>query len=1277
MILLWLGTALPCPLDTLTEQLHAAQQAGQAEEALRLATERVECATERAEQQGQAWLDLALIRESSGDFEGSLPAWEQVAARLEAGPDRASAWLRIGLNRGMEGDLEGGIADLERAVAEAAAGSQRIDARLWLARVLAKGGRPDDSLALLESIQPITDDDSERLAVTESIAWAEIMEQKREAGDPRGALDAAHKSLQAVAHTDGMDRVMAELGYGQRLLESGQTQQSLAHLELAQEAFANGAPGTEGDLIASSSLARAYGKADRPEDALPLAQRAVEIAVAGYGPEHAQTGMARAHLAAVLHGMGRDEEAEATFRSALTVLSAALGPLHPEVLFIEHDRIALQRDMGHPNLALAGVERLLGQLSQVYGPRHPDLVATAKLRCELLRSVGRLPEALACATRARELLVHSLGDHPTVVDAWSNEALVLDDLGDIRGALDRIDHAIEVQGRLEEDPATLASLQIARARALNAMGDEQGAVDALGKRPPTDPSTQAVWHIVRGEVLSRTHPDQANEEFDQALAGASSPENRSAAYAGLGFANLQLGNLPLAETQLAASVAASAEAYGESDPRMVNALYNLTLAHVARGDGLAALATLERIIHTLEGAGITEHPTLALTYAAVGGLLARETPDEMRTTLARALEMAESTLGPEHPDTAFIRSQVASSLYSMGDSQAALPYALHASASYESLFGATHPRTLEARVIEAAVLMELDRADEALVLLDAADRAIIKSLGKRSTDRANILTIRAGSHGLVGDLEAARDDSSLALELEGDLLQTTLASSERQRLAAVRKGQIPLGVYLQTETDSARAYTRGLRWKGLASAAFMGQSEPNPELAEVRNQLAALAFSPPQSMTAPDRRDALESLSQRKDALQADVGGERKQINWREVCRGLPDSAAVVDFFPSLGFVDGKIRPTLLAFVLRGGDCGEVQRVEFDAEAVATAHRRYRKVVASRGGARVADRVGSKLREVLWDPLLAALGERTDLTLIPDPNLADISFAGLLDGDGAYLVERYSLRTATHLREVGARDAGVDLSRSLIVGGVEYGADASETSERAGCGWSSFGSLPGSLDEVKALRKTLGRRGEVQQITGSNATEANIRSAIGSASVVHLATHGFHAGNQCAFTALDGDKPALGKLDTYSLVVGMNPMLLSGLALAGANDREGRDGLDDGVLTAEEVAGLELDADLVVLSACETGLGDVAPGEGVLGLQRGFRQAGARRILYSLWQVPDEATRDLMKAFYTELSAGLPPEEALRRAQVQLLRRNRRRLGEGRPTDWAAFVLGG
>jgi CHAT domain-containing protein len=143
-----------------------------------------------------------------------------------------------------------------------------------------------------------------------------------------------------------------------------------------------------------------------------------------------------------------------------------------------------------------------------------------------------------------------------------------------------------------------------------------------------------------------------------------------------------------------------------------------------------------------------------------------------------------------------------------------------------------------------------------------------------------------------------------------------------------------------------------------------------------------------------------------------------------------------------------------------------------------------------------------------------------------------------------------------------------------------------------------------------------------------------------------------------------------------------DPMLRSGLLFAGANRTESgaapTAGLDDGVLTASEASQLDLqNTELVVLSACETGLGQQTNSEGVFGLRRGLQEAGADAVMMSMWSVPDRETQELMALFYAKWLGGLQKPEALRQAQLQERETVRQRYGKDLPYYWAAFVLVG
>jgi CHAT domain-containing protein len=260
---------------------------------------------------------------------------------------------------------------------------------------------------------------------------------------------------------------------------------------------------------------------------------------------------------------------------------------------------------------------------------------------------------------------------------------------------------------------------------------------------------------------------------------------------------------------------------------------------------------------------------------------------------------------------------------------------------------------------------------------------------------------------------------------------------------------------------------------------------------------------------------------------------------------------------------------------------------------------------------------------------------------------------------------------------------GVDIaSRSAVRGGRGEGLQ--------------FRPLESSRPEMVTIRDSFEKEfpdGKAKQLRGDKATESAIRQEAPKYRWLHLATHGFFAPPQIVSAlapSKDEKDRGFGEFSREG-VSGFHPGLLSGVALSGANT-PARDNEDDGILTAVEVAGLDLQrAELVTLSACETGLGAVAGGEGVLGLQRAFQLSGARTTVASLWKVPDRATMQLMQRFYENLwDKHMSKIESLRNAQIWMLKEGRSRgldLDESGtekrkssrlpPLYWAAFTLSG
>jgi CHAT domain-containing protein len=208
-----------------------------------------------------------------------------------------------------------------------------------------------------------------------------------------------------------------------------------------------------------------------------------------------------------------------------------------------------------------------------------------------------------------------------------------------------------------------------------------------------------------------------------------------------------------------------------------------------------------------------------------------------------------------------------------------------------------------------------------------------------------------------------------------------------------------------------------------------------------------------------------------------------------------------------------------------------------------------------------------------------------------------------------------------------------------------------------------FAPLAGTAEEARSIKSLFP---EAQVLTGQQATKSALKR-VEAPRVLHIATHGFFLDD-----AGNGANAAAGTRAIRAKVNIENPLLRSGLALAGAN--LSGNGSDDGILTALEASNLNLwGTKVVTLSACETGVGEVKNFEGVYGLRRAFFLAGAETLLMSLWPVSDRVTRETMTAFYTGLRDGMGRGEALRHAQLEMLKRKDRQ----HPFYWASFILGG
>jgi len=563
-----------------------------------------------------------------------------------------------------------------------------------------------------------------------------------------------------------------------------------------------------------------------------------------------------------------------------------------------------------------------------------------------------------------------------------------------------------------------------------------------------------------------------------------------------------------------------------------------------------------------------------------------------------------------------------------------------------------------------------------------------------------------------GQLSEAVNFQTQATEIEERFVGLHLAlGSEREKLALLENlswgssRNISFHANLAPSDPHARelAINTILRHKGrvqdvMSAALATLRQRLRPEdqalidqLNEKGSELADLVLSGPGKSSSSEYQAQVKKLEEQRGNLEAEISRRTagfyqrsESITVAAIQPMIPPNAALIEFAVYRPFnpkaPDNRTaygEPRYIAYVIppqgeiKWHDLGGAKEIEAQVLNFREALRDpLHKDVQNR--ARVVD-------ELVMRPLRDAAGAATQLLISPDGALNLIPFAALVDEQGHYLVERYAFNYLTSGRDLLRLQVRRESKTAPVVfadpafGDPAMIATKGNGDGRAGTGRSQidysqifFGPLPGVSDEVRALKQLLP---QATFLTREKATKTALNQ-LKAPAILHIATHGFFLENtgDKKTNSQTQDQTRLGKWVARV----QNPLLRSGLALAGAN--QARNGNNDGVLTAFEATGLDLwGTKLVVLSACDTGLGEVKSGDGVYGLRRAFVIAGTESLMMSLWPVSDLSTRSLMIDYYKGLVQNEGRSEALRKVQLQMLRTKT----HNHPYYWASFIQTG
>jgi CHAT domain-containing protein/tetratricopeptide (TPR) repeat protein len=812
-----------------------------------------------------------------------------------------------------------------------------------------------------------------------------------------------------------------------------------------------------------------------------------------------------------------------------------------------------------------------------------------------------------------------------------------------------------------------------------------------------------VLFFVRGDY-ERAAP--LYERARAILAGAAASDPRHEAELGRVHSHLgplfqELGEYSTARAHYERSLEALRVALGPEHTQVAMTANNLATLLARSGDHDEALTLYRDSLAVLERALGGEHPLIANAkhnLAELDQRLGRN--DEALVLYREAIALKEKVLGPAHPSLALSLSNLSYLHSDRSEPEAAQPLAERALEIQERAYGAAH--------VELAYgLISLGRAQAGLGNYAGARATLERALALRQDALGPDNPLVVPPLHFLGETQfragEPREAFDVALRTEAiarnHLRLTARGAPERQalRYAAERFSGLDLAVAIAAELqdpalsvagwdalvrsravvldEMATRHRLGTDGDALLREAFAAYGTAAERLVNVLLRGPGTAPLAQYQLKITELRAAEEAAERRVAAASESMRAAlaERELGYRDIAAALPQGTTLAAFARIGGDVrSGLAEASYVAFVVDAGS-REPRIVSVGpARDVETAIRRWRAEMRPEAAALDASRhrvAGERLRELLWDPLGIDSASGRTVLVVPAGAIHLVNFSALPLPDGRFIAEADVLvHYLASEREVLAQAPRAVRSGVLVVGGADFEAtgDALDgpSARAATCDPLSrldLPPLPGSLREARRVasvfRAAPGMRGSVTELTRADATKAQFKQQAPGKAIVHVATHGFFASNDCTTGSSDA----------------ANPLRLSGLAFAAAEDPA------DALLLAEEVATLDLrGARWVVLSGCDTGVGQIEVDEGILGLRRAFRVAGAGTLIMSLWLVEDRSAETFMAALYdARLNANQSTSAAMRTAYRAALESVRRERGEAHPLHWAPFIASG
>ena len=1003
------------------------------------------------------------------------------------------------------------------------------------------------------------------------------------------------------------------------------------------------------DATLLSLVATAYYSQGNYKKAIDCEAKALIVLKSLYGENHLDYATSLTDLAYYHFKSGNYNKAVEIETMAKNIRKQVLGEKHPDYVLSLSKLGNYYCDLGDYKKAVEFETMAMNLRKQSLGEKHPDYALSLSKLGNYYCDLGDYKKAVEFGTMAMNLRKQSLGEeHPDYALSLNNLAGYYSNLGDYRKAVEFGTQAMNIcKQTLEENHPGYATSLSNLASYYCDLGEYNKAIEI---------GTMAM-NLCK-HTLGEKH-------LDYAL----SLSNLAGYYSNLGEYNkaVELGTQALNIRK---------QALGEKHPDYASSLNNLANYYYSLGDYNKAVELGTQALNIRKQTLGEKHPDYASSLGCLADYYSRLGNYNKAIELGRqALNIRKQTLGEKHPNYATSLNNLANYYSGLGDYNKAVELGTMAMNIYKETLGEKHPDYASSLSNLASYNYQCHNYQEAYRLLSKSIRIqkhIVLSMFKEATSR---------TRQTFWNKNNAEFDFFLSFCLKA---HNQDYNGELYDYSAL----FTKGLLLNAETNARDVIFESgdtalvKQFDALQSVRIMLNKQYEKSIAERTLNCDSL-----ENVAELMERELIKSSKAYGDFTRS------LTITWKDVKNELADGDVAIEFI-STPFLDND-SVMYIALALKKG-YPEPKLIPLFEE----------KTLKELSNDNPND--AQQLFHLVWNPLLSELEGTRNVYFSPSGALYNIGIENLPISAEERMSDRYNMYRLSSTRLLALPPHSTSERKTALFGGLDYemspqdvasnnlknayhsefiaqNRDASaDFMERGG-----FGALPFSLKEVKSASKLLEANGyECHLFEGKDGTEEAFKSLSGKkVKVVHLSTHGAFVPqkeakntkqkNNFRFIQFDDAAPQAQEED--------QSLTRSFLVMAGGNMLKNYDsipeGIDDGILTAQEIAHTDLrGCDLVVLSACETALGDIT-NEGVMGLQRGFKKAGANTILMSLWKVDDQASSLLLTKFYENLlSKKMPKIDALKKAQDYV--RNYEIEVEGKkekifsdPKFWTSFIL--